>query len=148
MLLNVTAPGIRHQQTSMDAALQTIRARFDPSHSVVLTLTGQDPYRFMMYYLPEYSVVRLDPAAHTVLSAQGRHQGNWTVVAGCLFPGSAVLVLAIPFDPGVVPTNATLLSDPGQPGPFQVWDLPTTGAAPKSGDYLGFSIGGSCATRG
>jgi hypothetical protein len=41
------------------------------------TEPGQDPYRFMMYYLPEYRVLQLDPLAHSTLAARGARQGTW-----------------------------------------------------------------------
>jgi hypothetical protein len=76
MLLNVTAPGLRQQQLSLAYALQTIRSQFDPRETAVLTVTGQDPYRFMMYYQqPEYVVLRLDPQAQSVLTARNMRQG-------------------------------------------------------------------------
>ena len=80
MLLNVTASGLQHQQHSLSDSLQVIRSQFDPRDSVVLTLIGQDPYRFMMYYLPDYLVLDLDPAAPVVVSARGRRQGQRQLV--------------------------------------------------------------------
>lgn len=143
MLLNVTAPGLREQQSSLDSTLRTIRTQFDPDQTVVLTLIGQDPYRFMMYYLPEYTVVRLDPETRTELTARDRHQGNWTAVGDCLPVGSAVShivwVLSSSGEPGAVPQEAMLMSDPREPGPFQIWTVEPTSAA---ADYLGFAIGG------
>jgi hypothetical protein len=140
MLLNVTAPGLRQQQTSLDATLQTIRTQFSPTDTVVLTLLGQDAYRFMMYYLPEYSVMRLDPSAHTALKARERTQGNWTPVSGCLLDPAttrnAVVVLMAPIEPGTLPPDGERLSTAD--GPFQVWLLPRSTSA---ADYLGFSVG-------
>src|SRR5581483_4637863 len=46
MLLNVTAPGLRLQQTSLDTAINLIRQRFNPQETVLVTLVSQDPYRF------------------------------------------------------------------------------------------------------
>jgi dolichyl-phosphate-mannose-protein mannosyltransferase len=142
MLLNVTAPGLRQQQTSLEATLQTIRGRFSPTDTAVATLLGQDAYRFMMYYLPEYTVARLDPSAHSILTARGRSQGNWTFVTGCLFETTivrnTVLVLMAPIEPGTIPQNGTPLSEGA--GPFQVWQLD----ASQSQDYLGFPLSGAC----
>jgi Dolichyl-phosphate-mannose-protein mannosyltransferase len=142
MLLNVTASGLRQQQTSLDATLQTIRSRFSPSDTAVATLLGQDAYRFMMYYLPEYTVARLDPSTHSVLSARGRTQGNWTFVNGCLFDTGVVrntlLVLMAPIEPGTIPPNAALLSETS--GPFQVWHFDAFNAE----NYLGFPLSGAC----
>src|SRR5262249_1687389 len=141
MLLNVTAPGLRQQQASLDSTLNVIRSGFNPQDTLVVTLIGQDPYRFLMYYLPEYRVVRLDPQTHTVLTAQDAKQGNWTEASHCLLAGNAVWVLSRPTEPGTIPDGARLLSaDDG--GPFQVWEdpLPT--------EYLGFDIGVTrCAGR-
>jgi dolichyl-phosphate-mannose-protein mannosyltransferase len=131
MLLNVTAPGLRQQQLSLASALQILRT-FDPSETEVLTLVGQDPYRFLMYYLPEYSVVRLDPAAHSTLRAQG----NWTETACLPLGRDTFVVLSAPTEPGTVPDGATRLS--ADEGSFQVWQLPSS-AAPM--DYLGFRLG-------
>jgi hypothetical protein len=148
MLLNVTAPGLRQQQASLDAVLHAIRSQFDPAKTVVLTVTGQDPYRFMMYYLPEYRVLRLDPAAHSVLEARGQRQGTWSPrePADCLLEGGgvhrAVWVLSISSEPGVVPGDARLVANAGS-GPFQVWSR-DIGPATLDADYLGFKIGGHC----
>jgi dolichyl-phosphate-mannose-protein mannosyltransferase len=141
MLLNVTAPGLRQQQTSLDATLQSIRSSFAPGDTLVVTLLGQDPYRFMMYYLPEYRVVRLDPQSHSVLTARDRVQGNWTELSGgCLpTPRNAVLVLGGAFEPGTVPADAVSLSSDS--GPFQVWQL--TLKTPEA-DYLGFRLSNAC----
>lgn len=150
MLLNVTAPGLRRQQIALDAALRTIRTNFDPRSSVVVTLIGQDPYRFLMYYLPEYSLLRVDPAMQRVLTARGGKEGNWTEVGDCLFAGlvsstqveRAAWVVSTPSEPGTVPDSATLLSSADEPDPFQVWrvDTDTSTAA----DYLGFRLTSNC----
>jgi dolichyl-phosphate-mannose-protein mannosyltransferase len=135
MLFNVTAPGLRQQQTSLDDTLRTIRSNFSPSDTLVITLLGQDPYRFLMYYLPEYSVVRLDPRDRAALTARYRAQGNWTELSGgCLStPRHAVVVLSTPSEPGTIPTQAVELSPTGG-GPFQVWLL-------TANEYLGFKLG-------
>jgi hypothetical protein len=132
ILLNVTAPGLRAQQSSLDDTLVAIRDRFDPAGTVVVTVVGQDPYRFMMYYLPEYTVVRLDAQTRAVLSAHGREQGNWQE-ATCLTADNAVLVLSTMGVPGTIPSDAIRLTEAGEP--FEAWQLPT----PR--DYLGFAIG-------
>jgi 4-amino-4-deoxy-L-arabinose transferase-like glycosyltransferase len=137
MLLNVTAPGLAEQQSSLDQTIRLIRTEFDPSQTLLVTLIDQDPYRFLMYYLPEYHVVRLDPTTSTVLSAQARTQGNWAPVTGCLLSGDlrqAVVVLARPYEPGTVPIGAELLSSADNDGPFQVWSLPAE-------SYVGFDFG-------
>jgi hypothetical protein len=145
MLLNVTAPGLRTQQDSLADALQIIRSQFAPGETAILTVTGQDPYRFMMYYLPEYVVLRLDPVTQTVLTAGGRHQGTWQLASDCLFEGGgvrhAVWVLAARSEPGIVPDGAGRVSSPGNAGPFQVWELRP---GPQTPEYLGFTIGGAC----
>jgi hypothetical protein len=146
MLLNVTAPGLRLQQRSLADALQTIRTRFDPRDTAILTVMGQDPYRFMMYYLPEYDVVRLDPRAQSLLAARGQRQGTWQPVSDCLFEGGgvvhAVWVLAARSEPGIVPGDATRVSSADETGPFQVWEVRPD---PDTPDYLGFRLGGTCA---
>ena len=132
MLLNVTAPGLREQQASLDDALRAIRSTFDPAETVVVTVVGQDAYRFMMYYLPTYRVLRLDPQAQSVLPALGKHQGTWTQPADCLFGDvatsrsvrHAVWVVAANGEPGLIPDGATKVSSADNTGPFQVWDLP------------------------
>jgi hypothetical protein len=143
MLLNVTASGLQHQQHSLSDSLQVIRSQFDPHDSVVLTLMGQDPYRFMMYYLPEYLVLNLDPSAPVVVSAQGRRQGQRQVVDGCLFATGgvrhALLVVWARSEPGLVPAEATLVSSVDE-APFQVWQVQPAADTP---DYLDFTIGGS-----
>jgi hypothetical protein len=148
MLLNVTAPGLRLHQASLDDALHAIQAQFDPRQSVILTVTGQDPYRFMMYYLPEYRVLRLDPQTHSVLAAQARQQGAWRAQAAseCLVDSGvryAVWVLSATSEPGIVPSDATRLTHMDD-GPYQVWVLEPR---PETPDYLGFEIGGNCATN-
>jgi hypothetical protein len=141
----VTAPGLRQQQASLDDTLQTIRGQFDPRDTVVLTVTGQDAYRFMMYYLPEYVVLRLDPQNQSVLPARNQHQGTWSQPVDCLFDTGvvrdALWVLASNSEPGLVPDGATRLSN-NSPSPFQVWRLRLT---PQMPDYLGFRLGGECA---
>jgi hypothetical protein len=143
MLLNVTASGLQHQQNSLSDSLQLIRSQFDPHDSVVLTLMGQDPYRFMMYYLPDYVVLNLDPAAPVAVSARGRRQGQRQVVDGCLFANGgvrhALLVVWAKSEPGLVPAEATLVSSVDE-APFQVWQVQP---APDTPDYLDFKIGGS-----
>jgi hypothetical protein len=141
MLLNVTSPGLRLQQSSLADALNAVRSRFDPGDTAIVTVTGQDPYRFMMYYLPEYLVVRLEPRAQSVLEARDRHQGTWREVTDCLFAGRpvrrAIWVLSAPTDPGVLPAGATRVQTDDD-GPFQVWDL---AIGPDTPDYLGFKMG-------
>jgi hypothetical protein len=145
MLLDTTAPGLRQQQASLESALHIIRARFDPRDAAVVTLVGQDPYRFMMYYLPEYAVLRLDSRTRSVLTAQGHRQGSWMETTDCLFSGGevhhAVWVVSMPSEPGTVPEEATLVSASDGPGPFQVWDVETT---PAPREYLGFNIRVPC----
>jgi len=151
MLLNVTAPGLRLQQASLDDALRTIQGRFDPTDTVILTAVGQDPYRFMMYYLPTYRVLRLDPDTNSVLPAFGRRQAAWAQPAGCLFGDAAssrgvrhaVWVLAANGEPGLIPVGATRVSSADNSGPFQVWDLLPDAGTPA---YLGFTLGGDCAS--
>ena len=145
MLLNVTAPGLRLQQASLDEALRAIRDQFDPPHSVILTVTGQDPYRFMMYYLPEYRVLRLDPQTHSVLAAQARQQGTWRAqsAADCLVDGRdryAVWVLSARSEPGIVPIEATRVTGTDD-SRFQVWAMEVR---TETSDYLGFNLGGNC----
>jgi hypothetical protein len=110
----------------------------------VLTLVGQDPYRFMMYYLPEYRVVQIDAGAHVALGAFARHEGHWTEVADCLLPdpfASVLLVVSHFGVPATIPPDATLLTRRGDPRPFEVWQLNT---APADAAYLGFDIGTHC----
>src|SRR5206468_4084802 len=117
----------------------TIRTRFDPHQSVILTVTGQDPYRFMMYYLPEYHVLRLDPQTHSVLAAQGRQQGTWRAQAPseCLSPAQdSVWVLSATSEPGLVPSDATRLTRIDE-GAFQVWAMKPTATM---SDYLDFKL--------
>jgi hypothetical protein len=150
MLLNVTAPALRQQQDSLDSTLRLIRARFTPGTSVLVTLIGQDPFRYLMYYLPEYTVLRLDPEVGSVLVARDRRQGNWSQPADCLFADllepsvvvvrHAVWVVWTRSEPGVVPAEAARV-DPEGSGPFQVWDVQPGASTP---DYLGFKLGGRC----
>jgi hypothetical protein len=145
MLLNVTAPGLRQQQDSLEATLDAIH-RFDPRDTAVLTLIGQDPYRFMMYYLPEYRVMQLDAGAHAALSALARHEGHWTEIGDCLLPDSvstALLVVSHFGVPGTIPPDATLVTSPDDARPFEVWQLNT---ARTDSEYLGFNIGVHCQT--
>jgi hypothetical protein len=149
MLLNITAPGVRQQQASLDEALHAIRDQFDPGQSVILTVTGQDPYRFMMYYLPEFRVLRLDPQTQSVLAAQARQQGTWSVrtATECLLDAGvrhAVWVLSTRSEPGIVPSDATRVTTADE-GPFQVWVVEP---GPGTPEYLGFKIGGDCAVNG
>jgi 4-amino-4-deoxy-L-arabinose transferase-like glycosyltransferase len=143
MLLNVTAPGLRQQQASLNAALQIVRSGFEPDDTLVVTLLGQDAYRFMMYYLPEYRVVRLNPQAQALLAARGRTQGNWTQLSSCLLDPSEVRhgiwVLSTPIEPGTIPEGAQPLSGADQAMPFQVWQLDPPSVPQR---YLGFLICG------
>jgi hypothetical protein len=136
MVLNVTANGLRQQQASLADALHVIRSDFDPDHTLVVTGTGQDPYRFMMYYLPEYQVLQLDPQAHSVLAARGGRQGTWQPATDCLLQATDVVwVLLSRSEPGLIP-DAELLS-PVTATPFQVWHTRPTADTP---DYVGFEI--------
>jgi hypothetical protein len=95
----------------------------------------------MMYYLPEYRVLQLDPQAHSTLAARYARQGTWQPAADCLFDGTDVVwVLLARSEPGVAPNAAKLLSDPDQT-PFQVWHAHLTVDTPE---YLGFEVGGRC----
>jgi len=123
-----------------------IRDRFDPGTSIVVTLVGQDPYRFMMYYLPQFKVVRLDPAAHAVLVAQDRQQGNWMEASSCPVADfqlrDVIWVLSRPTEPGTIPSDARLLLGGGSDGTLQVWYTEILASGP---DYLGFQLGrGEC----
>jgi hypothetical protein len=126
--------------------LDGIRNGFDPRDSVVLTITGQDPYRFMMYYLPEFLVLRLDPSVQSVLPARNQRQATWRQVADCLFENSqvhhVVWVLRTRSEPETIPAGATLVADTPD-GPFSVWTLEPR---PDTPEYLGFRIGGPCST--
>jgi 4-amino-4-deoxy-L-arabinose transferase-like glycosyltransferase len=136
MVLNVTAPGLRQQQASLADTLHIIRSQFDPHQTVVLTVTGQDPYRFMMYYLPEYRVLQLDPQAHSILAATGRQQGTWQPATECQLQATDVVwVLLSRSEPGLIP-GAALLS-PSDATPFQVWHTHPT---PDTPDYAGFAL--------
>jgi hypothetical protein len=138
MLLDVTATGFRHQQAALDDALHIIRGRFDPGDTTIVTLVGEDPNRFMTYYLPEYTVVRLDPYTHSQLIAYQGTKGHWAEVTGCLFDASlvrhAVWVVSRP-EPGTIPEGAIRVSNDSSL--FQVWQLDLSG---KTTDYLGFTI--------
>jgi hypothetical protein len=146
-VLNLTAPGIRAQQVSLDSALGAIRTRFDPAETVVLTLTDQDPYRFMMYYLPEYPVLRLDPRARIALGARDRQQGHWQEASGCLVESArlntVVWVLSSASGPAPVPAGATRVSGTAG-GQFDVWAKRLEG---ETLEYLGFTFGRSCPPR-
>jgi hypothetical protein len=146
-LLNVTAPGLRRQQASLQTALGAIQHQFDPADTVVLTLTDQDAYRFMMYYLPEYPVFRLDPRAHAVLAAQHRQQGHWQVASGCLVDPARVQnlvwVVSSASEAALAGVGTERVSQ-AQGGPFDVWAARLGGQAQ---DYLGFTFGGACQGR-
>ena len=147
MLLNVTAPGLRQQQTSLEAALGVIQEQFDAADTVVLTVTGQDAYRFMMYYLPDYQVLRLDPQMHVVLGARERQQGHWQEASACLVDPARlhnlVWVLSSGADPGLIPKDGEHVSA-GDGGLFDVWAVRPGG---QPWEYLGFTFGGPCDTR-
>src|SRR5439155_11141091 len=137
MVLNVTASGLRQQQASLADALHVIRTNFDAERTVILTVTGQDPYRFMMYYLPDYLVLQLDPQAHSVLAARGRRQGTWQPATDCVFHSTDVVwVLLSRSEPGLIPDATPLLSGP-EATPFQVW---YTRPAVDTPDYVGFAV--------
>jgi hypothetical protein len=142
MLLNVTATGLHRQQAALDSALQTIRSEFNPQQTALVTTVDQDTYRFVMYYLPEYIVLRLDPANANVMMATGLHEGNWVPISDCLMRGAthAVWVVSPPVEPGSVPQEATRVSS-AEDGPFQVWDVELS---PSTPDYRGFKLGGPC----
>jgi hypothetical protein len=139
MLLNVTAPGLRAQQASLDDALLRIRTASRPESTAVVTVVGQDAYRFMMYYLPEYTVVRLDPSTHAVLTAHNRSQDSWTK-RDCVQAANPLWVLWAPTATGTIPSEGERISS--TEGPFQVWQVP---ARDTDVDYLGFRIASSCA---
>jgi hypothetical protein len=147
MLLNVTAPGLRQQQASLQAALGAVQRQFDPADTVVLTLTDQDAYRFMMYYLAEYQVFRLDPQVHVVLAARDRQQGHWQEASGCLVDPARihnlVWVLSSGSDLRLIPNGGEHVSAAAG-GPFDVWAV-RLGGEPE--EYLGFTFGGPCDPR-
>jgi hypothetical protein len=72
ILLGFTAPALREQQETLRNAIGVVRARFDPSTTEILTLAGQDVYRFAMYYLPEFTVTRMPEGGHGPMRAR-----NW-----------------------------------------------------------------------
>ena len=101
----------------------------------VAAAAGQDPYRFMMYYLPEYRVLQLDPQAHSILAARGRQQGSWQPATDCQLQATdAVWVLLSRSEPGLIP-DATVLTPDATP--FQVWHTRPTA---DTRDYAGFAI--------
>jgi hypothetical protein len=124
-LLNVTAPGIQRQQASLAASIQAVQG-FDPADTVVLTVNGQNAYRFMMYYLPAYAVLDVDPTTHAVLEARHHQQAHWREWSECPFDPSAVrhalLVVWTTSEPGLVPDDATPIAGGGD-GPFRIWEL-------------------------
>jgi hypothetical protein len=124
-LMNLTQPGIQRQQASLDDTLRAIQ-RFDATDTVVLSIGGQNAYRFLMYYLPSYAVLDVDEPAHTVLAAKGRQQGHWQEWSDCPFDPTgvrhALLVVWTNSEPGLVPYGATPIAGGGD-GPFQTWEL-------------------------
>ena len=146
MLLNVTAPGLRQQQESLEAALRIVRTRLDPADTLVVTLTDQDPYRFMMYYLPEYTVVRLDRRADRVLVARDRRQSHWQPASGCPLATddaperNAVWVVSAWSDVGLVSAGAQR-AESVDAAPFQVWTQPIPADATE---YAGITLRRGC----
>jgi hypothetical protein len=133
-LLNLTASGIRQQQTSLDWTVRTIRERYDPRQTVVVTVVPEDPYRFMMYYLPEFVVLRLDPPNGTVLSAQNKREGNWIDVSNCVFANfmdpqiagkqHAVWVISSATGAEPIPEGGEQLPGPGTDHAlWSIWDV-------------------------
>jgi len=145
MFVNVTASGLQQHQASLDETIRAIRSRLDPADAALVTVAGQDVYRSVMYYLPEYRTVHLDPAQRTFLAAQHRHQGSWREAGGCLFvdgpPRRVAWILWTSSEPGLVPADAAHMSG-GDGARLQVWEVRLERATP---DYLGFKLGGDCA---
>lgn len=71
ILLGFTAPALREQQDTLRSTVSVVREHFDPSDTEILTLDGQDVFRFAMYYLPEFTVVRLPEGGYGAMRARG-----------------------------------------------------------------------------
>lgn len=125
-----------HEHTLRDT-LDYIRSTQDPGHSLVATVYGQAPYRFMMYYLPDYRVIRVQEPGDVVRLATNRS----TVMAArlpCVDAQVESLVWvtegverpeAVP--PGAVPVA---VSDRDGPSLWRVWlDDPAREVEPLPG---------------
>jgi 4-amino-4-deoxy-L-arabinose transferase-like glycosyltransferase len=145
MLLNVTVSGLQQYQVSLDETIGAVRAQFDPADTALITIAGQDAYRPVMYYLPEYRVVHLDPAHGTFLTARHREQGSWREITECPFadapPRRTAWIVWTHSEPGLVPSNAAPVAG-GKASRLQVWDVTLEGA---TADYLGLDVGAGCA---
>jgi hypothetical protein len=75
LLLGFTAPALHEQQETLRNTIAVVRERFDPSSTEIMTLAGQDVYRFAMYYLPEFTATRMPEGGRASLRAR-----NWQPV--------------------------------------------------------------------
>jgi hypothetical protein len=146
MLLNVTASGLHEYQVSLDETIRAVRERFDPADTALVTVAGQDAYRSVMYYLPEYRLVHVDPAHATFLTAQDRRQGSWREAADCPVGSldsrlrQAVWIVWTNSEPGLVPNDAAPVSGGGA-SRLQVWEVSLDSA---TAGYLGFDVLRDC----
>ncbi len=145
ILFNFTASALEEHDRAVTDAVTAIRASYDPSETVLVTLEPQTIYRFTMYYLPEYAVLRLgaDGTRRGALRAIHRHH-QWQPKGACLIDRSltrAVWLVDAPSSPPTVPEAAirrTTVAD-GSSSSLGIWELPLP---PAGVQYRGYQLGG------
>src|SRR5207247_4775834 len=116
ILLGFTATALHQQQVSLHAAVEGLRARFNPDDTVIVTLSGQSFYRYAMFYLPEFTVLRLTQDDPNGGWLESRQWGRDVKAGGCpLGPAvrNTVWLLDSPGSASLIPESATLVDIPG-----------------------------------
>jgi hypothetical protein len=109
-LLGYTATGMRQHERSVTEMVNVIRKRFSPSDTLIVTTFTQTPFRFAMFYLPEYPVLRVyEPGAVTRVARN--HQAQIVDQSACVSSNitSIVWVTEAPAGGEVSPPSATPL---------------------------------------
>jgi hypothetical protein len=123
--------------------MNTIRARYAPDDAVVITPISQTTYRFAMYYLPDYTVLRLGsrPNQAGTFVARGRQDESWDSHA-CLFAGGVhhvIWVLDREKVDELIPAEAeSITTTTSSSNLMRAWHMPLTASeAGRSGYPLG-----------
>ena len=114
-LLRYTAESLRQHEDNVVSMERVIRGRFNPSETLVVTTYGQIPFRFAMFYLPDYTVLRVNQPDGTTLVA--RKDGIQVVHDECI--DASVKSIVWVEEPGgsrLASRDAVPLQSPGSTG--------------------------------
>jgi 4-amino-4-deoxy-L-arabinose transferase-like glycosyltransferase len=142
LLLDFTAPSLAARQSQLDARLAAMRAAVDPRDTVIVTVNGNIYFRAAMFYLPRFTVIRLDAPEDGPNRAWLRTRDPGFVQVGGtdvrLDPAyrNALIMLPAGPPPRLIPPGATPLTVDGEP-PGGLWLL---SLGPSPVQYLGYRI--------